>query len=294
MISPAELIQIADGTVYHLKLRSGQVADKIILVGDQERVSKFAEFFETVELSTSNREFVCKTGIIKGQRISVISTGIGTDNIDIVLNELDMLFNLDWEKKIWREDPQSIKLLRLGTCGAIQSNIPVGSVIHSRFALGRGGMMHTYQRKPDHLRQTLEAEAARFWQNNPNSENKAYAALCSLSFHTLIQERYPEIYTGITYTAEGFYGAQGRQVGRIPIATPDLTKRIASFSFRDMRMLNMEMETAGILGMAQELGYEAASLSVALVNRRTGAVSDNPAQEIKDLIKKGIEIMLAW
>ncbi|MEM6763891.1 MAG: nucleoside phosphorylase [Bacteroidota bacterium] len=291
---PSEIILSSGDKVYHLHISAGDIGEKVILVGDPERVDKVKAHFSMINFESQKREFRVCTGKYQDQEITVISTGIGTDNIDIVLHELDMVWNLESGKRTYKAEKTSAKILRLGTCGSIQADVPVGSLVFSRFALGGDNLLSFYERPTNPLRETLEAEINRVSPELAKLALSFYGAICHPSIWHHIQERFPAVLAGITYTAPGFYGPQARDTGRTIPKVPNLLKHIASFSFRDLRVINMEMETAGILGMAEILGHQAGSLSVVLANRRTGHFSENPSEQIDHLIQTGLTIMSEW
>lgn len=291
-----ELILNKDGSVYHLALHPKELAPKIIFVGDQDRVEKVGAYFDEIEFIRRKREFCTLTGRYQGQRLSVVSTGIGTDNIDIVWNEIDALFNVSFSSRLPRKRLTQLKVLRLGTCGGMQADVPVGSLVLSAFAVGADGLLPYYI--PPAVR-GLAAKFAHQWKafmSRSGLDLHLYPTQGSETLTKLAQELFPDILSGITFTANGFYGPQGRSLGRIPVRWPDLPDRIARFTFTDqqLRVLNMEMETAGILGLGHLLGHEAGSLSVILANRQTGVFASDPAAEVDQLIRTGLDLIKSW
>ncbi|WMI65047.1 nucleoside phosphorylase [Aestuariibaculum sp. YM273] len=278
-IKASELILNPDGSVYHLNLKPENIAQTIILVGDQDRVEKVSKHFDAIEFKTQKREFKTHTGTLKGKRISVISTGIGPDNIDIVLNELDALVNIDLETRSPKEELTSLNIIRIGTSGALQESIPVDSFVLSSAGLDINGMLHAYQIEgicnPDY-------EDA-FIKHTGWSINKAKPILVknSQALESILIEDH--IFKGVTLTAGGFYGPQGR-VLRLPVQDPDLNKKIDSFSFQGMTVTNLEMETSAIYGLSKLLGHHAVSLNAIIANRATGDFSKNPSETIEKLI----------
>ncbi len=289
-----ELILNADGSIYHLALKPTEIADKIILVGDPDRVELVTQYFDNVKFTCKKREFHTQIGYLQGQRIMVLSTGIGTDNIDIVINELDALANVDFEKRVIRDKPISLKILRLGTCGGLQANIPVNSIVHSKWTVGLDGLLRYYvYEKEDSL---LLAENALndfllAWRNEYFGEH--YMAFAADSFSYLV-EKEKEIIQGITLTAKGFYGPQGRSLGRTTLQNPQLLDILSTFSYQNLAVTNLEMETSGILGLGKILGHECASLSVILANRALGTFSENAEKATLRMIQKGLDLMLRW
>ena len=278
-IKESELILNPNGSVYHLNLKPENVADTIIFVGDQNRVDKVSKHFDTVEFETQKREFKTHTGYYKGKRISVLSTGIGPDNIDIVLNELDALVNIDLKNRKPKETLISLNIIRIGTSGALQKDIPVDSFVLSQYGLDLNGMLHFYQinsiKNPD-------IEQAFIKQTNW-SKDKAVPIVIKNS--TLLEKKLEssKTFKGMTATAGGFYGPQGR-VLRLPLQDPELNHNMDAFNFNSLRVTNLEMETSAILGLSKLLGHHAASLSAIIANRATGSFSENPAKTVEDLI----------
>lgn len=283
-----ELIINASQSIYHLDLKPGDLAEKIIFVGDPGRVNLISQYFSRVELSRQKREFITATGMYEGERISVISTGIGTDNIDIVMNEVDALFNIDFETRKLKEKPVSLKILRLGTCGGMQAEVPVGTLVSSRYAIGGDGLLQYYNVTENQTIEDLQREFRSYFPDHPAGW---YGAMGDRRFEQYLPE---EVQVGITFTASGFYGPQGRSLGRVPLRYPGLPDRFQHFSFDDCRILNMEMETSAIFGLGQALGHQPAAISTILANRKTGEFANNPAQLIENLIVTGLNVMHQW
>lgn len=293
----SELITNADGSIYHLHLKPDEVADKIIFVGDQGRVDKVAGHFDRIELTRQHREFRTITGELQGQRLTVLSTGIGPDNIDIVLHELDALANLDLTTGQPLPQTKSLKIMRLGTCGGLQKGIPVGSLVHSRYAVGGDAVMSYYRparRSPAGVQALNLAVKAWRAEQIPDLAQSWYAAQCDEDLDELISADFSDVLAGITYTATGFYGPQGRSLGRLPVAVPNLPELLAGFSFDGLRMLNFEMETATIMALGHALGHQAGAISVILANRAAGTFHKHPAQGVAQLVEKGLEVILGW
>ena len=279
-IKESELILNPDGSVYHLNLKPENVSNTIIFVGNQNRVEKVSKYFESIEFSTQKREFKTQTGHYKGKRITVISTGIGPDNIDIVLNELDALFNIDLTTKIPKQTITSLNIIRIGTSGSLQKDIPIDSFLLSTFGLDLNGMLHAYQintiNHPD-------IEEAFIKQTNWH-EHKAKPIVIKNS--DLLEKQFEsnKTHKGLTATAGGFYGPQGR-VLRLPIQDSDLNSKMDTFNFKEIRITNLEMETSAIYGLAKLLGHHAISLNAIIANRASGTFSKNPSEVIENLIK---------
>lgn len=285
-LSATTLILNADGSIYHLHLRPEELAKHIVLVGDPDRVDAVAQHFEQIEFTRQHREFRACTGVCMGKRITCLSTGIGTDNIDIVLNELDALVNIDFATREVKPRTQQTQLhiLRLGTCGGMQPAVAVGSLVASQYAIGTDGLLNFYAEHPT-ADEFSSALSSFFQEKMPTARIFPYGAASSLPLS------HPDIQAGITFTANGFYAPQGRDMLRTkPIG--DMPSLMADFTFADLQVLNMEMETAGILGLSALLGHKAASLSVILANRPLGIFHENPAAAIERLIAVGLPLLL--
>lgn len=279
MIQNSELILNPDGSVYHLNLLPEHIAHDIIFVGDQNRVEKITQFFDSIEYSTQKREFKTQTGIYKGKRISVMSTGIGPDNIDIVVNELDALVNIDLKTREPKENLTSLNIIRIGTSGSLQADIPVDSFVMSKFGLGLDNMLRSYL--IDEV-SNQEIENAFVSQTNWDiRKGRPYAIACSEKLEKLIES--DKIFKGITATAGGFYGPQGR-VLRLDIQDSALNSKMDSFKFEDNRITNLEMETAAIYGLSALLGHNALSLNAIIANRASGTFSEDPYKAVDELI----------
>jgi uridine phosphorylase len=280
MIAASELILNADGSIYHLNLKPEQIAQDVIFVGDQDRVEKITTLFDSIEFTTQKREFKTQTGTYKGKRITVISTGIGPDNIDIVLNELDALVNIDFKTRKVKEKLSSLNIIRIGTSGSLQAAIPVDSFVMSQYAIGLDNMLRSYC--IDEI-SNAEIEAAFIKQTNWDTQKgKPYVISSS---ETLADRFYTtEIHKGFTATAGGFYGPQGR-VLRLNIQDADLNRKMDQFEYNGIQITNLEMETAAIYGLATLLGHNAISLNAIIANRADGTFSNNPYETIDKLIR---------
>ena len=279
MIQSSELILNPDGSVYHLNLKPENIAHDIIFVGDQNRVEKITQFFESIEFSTQKREFKTQTGIYKGKRLTVMSTGIGPDNIDIVINELDALVNIDLETRKPKEKLTSLNIIRIGTSGSLQKDIPVDSFVMSKFGLGLDNMLRSYL--IDKITSYAIEEAFLNHTNWDIRKGKPYVVKCSEKLEKLIES--DKIFKGITATAGGFYGPQGR-VLRLEIQDPELNDKMDNFNFDDNRITNLEMETAAIYGLSALLGHHALSLNAIIANRASGTFSEDPYKAVDELI----------
>ena len=278
-IKASELILNPDGSIYHLNLKPEHIGDTIIFVGDQDRVEKVTKHFDTIDFETQKREFKTQTGSHRGKRISVISTGIGPDNIDIVLNELDALVNIDFESRQVKNALTSLDIIRIGTSGSLQQNIPVDSILMSTHALDINGMLHAY--KIDAINHS-DVEIAFVKHTNWN-ENKSKPIVIKGS--DVLEKRFdsPIIHKGLTVTAGGFYGPQGR-ILRLEIQDSELNNKMESFNFNGINITNLEMETSAIYGLSKLLGHQAISLNAIIANRPSGTFSQNPNKIVEDLI----------
>ncbi len=278
-IKESELILNPDGSIYHLNLHPENIADDIILVGDQDRVAKVTKHFDTIEFETQKREFQTQTGTYKDKRLTVISTGIGPDNIDIVLNELDALVNIDLKSRTIKKDIKSLNVVRIGTSGSLQSDIPVDNFVMGKYGLGLDGLLHSYVGEPIFEK---EIENAFITQTNW-SKNKARPYIIKGSENLAEKLRGPKVYEGITATALGFYGPQGR-VLRLPLQDTKLNNKIDSFLFNGIKITNLEMETSAIYGLSRLLGHNALSMNAIIANRANGTFSSNPYKVVEELI----------
>jgi uridine phosphorylase len=278
-IQQSELILNPDGSVYHLNLKPEHIAHAIIFVGDQDRVEKITKHFDSIEFSTQKREFKTQTGIYKGKRLTVMSTGIGPDNIDIVINELDALVNIDLETRKPKEKLTSLNIIRIGTSGSLHADIPVDSFVLSKFGLGLDNMLRSYL--IDDV-SNVELENAFVEHTNWDlRKGKPYAISCSEKLEKIIES--DKMHKGITATAGGFYGPQGR-VLRLNIQDGNLNSKMDNFLFEGNRITNLEMETAAIYGLSALLGHNALSLNAIIANRASGTFSEDPYKAVDELI----------
>jgi uridine phosphorylase len=278
-IAASELILNPDGSVYHLNLKPENVATNIIFVGDQNRVPKITAHFDSIEFETQKREFRTITGMYKGTRMSVISTGIGPDNIDIVMNELDALFNIDLEARIAKKSHTALNIVRIGTSGSLQSDIPVDSFVLAKYGLGFDGMLHSYD--CEHI---LEADFEDAFIKHTNwSPRKARPYVVKNSEELEKKLTSDKVFTGVTATAVGFYGPQGR-VLRLALEDPKLNSKIDSFDFKGVKITNLEMETSAIYGLSKLLGHNACSMNAIIANRANGTFSEDPYKPVDELI----------
>ena len=282
-IASSELIINSDGSVFHLHIKPEELADTVILVGDPGRVEMVASLFESREFTRSSREFVTVTGRYRGKRITVLSTGIGTDNIDIVVNELDALANINFETRIPNSEHRRLKILRIGTTGAIQPDIPLGSFILSHISVGCDGLLNWYASR-DSVSQMDMERAFMEYTEWPENLPHPYFAKASNKIISLLED---VTVKGVTISASGFYGPQGR-VLRLPLAMPDMLSKFESFKFEDYRITNFEMEGSAIAGLSSLLGHDAATVCCVIANRHL----HESQPDYKPFVKKLIELAL--
>lgn len=285
MIQHSELIINNDGTIFHLHLKPEQISDNILLVGDQERVDTIASNFEKIDFSIQNREFKTITGWFNGKRLTVISTGIGTDNIDIVLNELDALANIDLKTRTIKTEHKSLHIVRVGTSGGLQPDLPVNSFVVSEKSIGFDGMLNFYANREAHC--DLEFEKA--FQTFTNWDKSLPRFYVVDSSKKLLKKFSDDIFTkGVTISTPGFYGPQGR-VLRLPLAFPELNKQIEEFRHNQHKITNFEMESSAIYGLSKMLGHEALTVCLIIANRVVLTANENYRDEMKKLIKLVLE-----
>jgi len=296
-LSDSELILNPDGSVYHLNLLPEQVAKTIITVGDPDRVDSVSKHFDRLDCKVQKREFVTHTGWIGKKRLTVISTGIGTGNIDIVFNELDALFNIDLEKKAIKENLTQLKFIRIGTSGCLKKEIPVNSFLVSECAVGMDNLLTYYAYKRNAKEQHLKKSLQHFLKAHAAKINKVPYVFSANS--KLMKTLGKGFLRGVTLTCTGFYGPQGRQLRAQNKASKfldhfvDFNQQQYQFTHKkkqyDWQITNFEMETAGIYGMAKLLGHQAISFNALLANRGTGAFSKSPKKTVNQLISKVLE-----
>jgi len=276
--SESELILNPDGSVFHLRLFPEQISDYIILVGDPGRVPVIGRYLERVESLASNREFISLSGYYNGVPVTVLSTGIGTDNIDIVVNELDILANIDLKTREEKLEKRHLTLIRIGTSGAIQPDLPGGTAVASAWSVGLDGLMNYYDRGTDPVRDAFEQSMVD-QLNWPVQLPRPYAAQASPA----LLERVASFCTiGITISAHGFYGPQGREL-RGKLAVPDMNSRLQLFHHQQLAVTNYEMESAALYGLAHLLGHEALTVCTIIANRMTSSFSGNYVDYINEL-----------
>ncbi|MEP6675960.1 MAG: nucleoside phosphorylase [Ferruginibacter sp.] len=284
-IAESELIINNRGAVYHLDCRPEEIANTIITVGDPDRVKEVSKYFDSIEYKNQHREFVTHTGYIGQKRISVTGTGIGPDNIDIALNELDALINIDFETRMIKDNISKLNIIRFGTCGSLQKDVPVDSFVAGTHGLGLDNVMNFYRTENnDEELQILQAFNTHTQIMNITSP---YITAASGSLLKLFVKDYNQ---GITVTCPGFYGPQGR-VLRLGLAHPDLINQLTTFSFGNHRIANFEMESSAIYGLGKALGHNCVSLNVIVANRIVKEFSKDSAKAIESLIKNSLDII---
>lgn len=278
-IKESELIVNPDGSIYHLHLTPEELADNVLLVGDPGRVPVVSKHFDTVEVRRKNREIHSHTGTLRGKRFTVISTGMGPDNIDIVLNELDALKNIDLKTREIKEKKTSLNIVRIGTSGSLQQDIPVDSFVVARRAIGFDGVLHFY--KSQDVRR-IDIEDAFIEQSHWNPlAARPYVVDGSQELFEKISG--PQTVEGFTATAVGFYGPQGREL-RIPLANPEANDMLEKFAYKGLRLTNYEMETSAIYGLSALLGHKACSTNCIVAARTAGVFSADAHAAVEKLI----------
>jgi uridine phosphorylase len=290
MFTESELILNPDGSVYHLHLHPEQIADTILTVGDPERVGEITKHFDKIEYRVQKREFLTHTGTIGNRRLTVISTGIGTDNMDIVLNELDALVNIDLKNRVKKDKLSSLTLIRVGTSGAIQPEIPVDSLLLSETGIGTDNLMHFYDADPSGAELVFGEALADYLEKNCNE--LLMMPYCFDADAGLVKQFSTEnVLKGITVSCPGFYAPQGR-VLRGKLSEPKYLKMLTEFKYKKRKLTNLEMETAALYGLSRLLGHKAIAMNAILANRATGEFSKNPAKTIENLIQNVLTSLL--
>ncbi len=284
-IAESELIISNRGSIYHIDLRPEELADTVITVGDPDRVAEVSKYFDTIEVKRQHREFIAHTGLIGKKRLTVISSGIGPDNIDIVLNELDAVANIDFETRTVRSALKSLTIIRLGTCGALQADIPVDSFVAGTHGIGFDNLLHYYRLENNQE----EREILQNFVTHTQLQGAVTPYIASCSSH-IIRHFVDGFHQGITVTCPGFYGPQGR-VLRLGLANPQLIDRLEHFSFGNHRIANFEMETSAIYGLGKLLGHQCLSVNVIVANRVRKEFSKDGKAAVEGLIKKGLEVI---
>lgn len=284
-IPESELVLNSDGSVYHLKIKPENLSDRIILVGDPGRVEVISSYFDTIEFKGQNREIVTHTGTFGGKRITALSTGMGTDNIDIVMNELDALVNIDLKTRTVNSQKKSLRIVRVGTSGGIQADLPINSFVVSNYGLGFDGLIHYYANNNSYIEKELTHAFMDYFQwKGPLPD-----PYCIAADEELVKLFSGEnIYHGITATASGFYGPQGRKL-RLDLAFPDFNTMLRDFRYSDQKILNFEMETSGLYALGKMLGHKTLTVCVAIANRE----NKKYAGSYKDAMSNLIQLLLS-
>lgn len=282
----SELIINGDGSVFHLHVKPEHLADKVILVGDPGRVELVASHFDSRECDVESREFHTVTGTYKGKRITVISTGIGCDNIDIVMNEVDALANIDFNTRMEKEQTRSLEIVRIGTCGGLQLNTPEGTFVCSEYSVGFDGLLNFYAGRNAVCDLQMERTLINHlgWTGNMC---QPYPYVIKAD-ETLVERIAEGMVRGITVACGGFFGPQGRQL-RIPLADPNQNEKIESFEYNGLHITNFEMESSALAGLARLMGHHATTVCMVIANRRAGRADTAYKNHIDDLIKLVLE-----
>lgn len=277
----SELVLSAPNKVYHLGVTPNDVAPTVLLVGDQDRVSMISNYFDSIRHKSQHREFVVHTGKCQGKDISVISTGIGTDNIDIVINELDALFNIDLESRTDKQQKTTLKLIRIGTCGILQPHVPIHRFILSQSAFGLDNVAHFYQIPSSKEEEKIEEEL-RHHLGLPSKIHPYFVSASKQLAHLLSSE---QTTNGITVTSSGFYGPQGRTL-RIPLSTEKMNEKLTSFlSSNQQQVMNFEMESSALFALGKALNHECITICLGIANRSRKEFSDNYQPHMERLIQ---------
>jgi uridine phosphorylase len=285
-IAESELIINSRGAVYHLNCRPEEIATTIITVGDPDRVAEVSKYFDSIDYKNQHREFVTHTGTMGGKKITVVSTGIGPDNIDIVLNELDALVNIDFETRLIKSSLTQLSIIRLGTSGSLQANIPVDSFVATTHGLGIDNLLNFYR----HENNEEELQIIQAFLTQTQLQNTFSLPYISTAGASLLKHFTNGFHQGITVTCPGFYGPQGR-VLRMGLSNPDLINRLTTFTFGNHRITNFEMETSAIYGMGRILGHQCLSLSAVVANRVSKEFSKDGAAAVEKLIGTALKII---
>lgn len=286
MIGNSELIITPSGCIYHLDVHPGEIADTVITVGDPGRVPEVSKYFDRIEHRKAHREFVTHTGYIGSKRLSVVSSGIGPDNIDITLNELDALVNIDFTTRMVKETTRSLNIIRMGTSGSLQEDLPVDSLVASTFGIGLDNLLHYYRFESN----AEEAYVLNDFQNHTllnGNPIQPYVAEGSVRLLNHFSEGYAH---GITVTCPGFYAPQGRRL-RLPLAFPNLVDTLSTFSSGMHRITNFEMETSAIYGLGKLMGHHCLSINTIVANRQAKTFSKDAPAAIDHMIRKSLEIL---
>lgn len=283
--APSELIINEDGSVFHLHVKPEQLASKVILVGDPGRVGLVASHFDIIECDITSREFHTITGMYRGKRITVLSTGIGCDNIDIVVNELDALANIDFNTRTQKTEFRQLEMVRIGTCGGLQPDTPVGTYVCSRKSIGFDGLLNYYAGRNSVCDLPFEEAFTHHMQWNPQ---KGAPYVIDNNAELLARINQGDMVDGVTISAGGFFGPQGRKL-RIPLEDPDQNEKIMAFEYAGHRITNFEMEGSAIAGLSRLLGHKAMTVCMVIANRRAKEANTGYKNSIDNLIEKVVE-----
>jgi uridine phosphorylase len=285
-IGASEMIINERGAIYHLNVRPDQIADTIITVGDPDRVAEVSKHFDRVEHICAHREFITHTGYVGNKRISVLSTGIGPDNIDIALNEVDALVNIDFETRTIKEQKKSVAIIRMGTCGSLQGEVGVDQLVAGTHGLGIDNLLHFYNLQNNEEEKAILSAFETHMQIN---SHKVFPYIASASAGLI--KHFTQGYNhGITVTCPGFYGPQGR-ILRMPLAMPNLVDQMTSFKYGNHHIANFEMETSAIYGLCNILGHQCLSINVIVANRVKKEYSKDMGQAVNNMIQKSLAII---
>jgi len=284
MFQETELILSNENRVYHINLKGEDIADNVIVVGDQNRVAEISKLFSKIEFKTQHREFISHTGIFNGKRITVLSTGIGTDNIDIVMNELDAAVNINLETRELNPTHRSLNIIRLGTSGALQADIPVNGIVVSSHGLGLDGLLNFYDNWQTINENTISEAFIKHTQWLPNLPYP----YCVKASETLLSKFKAGTHLGITATAPGFYGPQGRQL-RLKASMPTLNDFLSDFRIEEHRITNFEMETSALYGLGKLLNHECLTVCVIIANRIRKEFTSNYTKSVEILITESLQ-----
>ncbi len=287
-IPASQLVLNNEGAIYHLNLHPDQLADNVIMVGDPGRVDMIASFFDKIEVERQNRELVTRTGWFNGERITVLSTGMGTDNLDIVMNELDALANIDLKTRMPKETHRSLNLIRLGTCGALQPDIEPGNNVATRYAIGLDGLLYFYEKHKE-VNEIAMRDAFIKQMDYPKDLPKPYVVEGSKMLFDKLAEGY---YQGVTATAPGFYGPQGRTL-RMHLSYPENNNKIENFDYQGWRVCNFEMESSALYGLGKMMGHNCLTICVAIANRVTEKFTTDYHPYVRKLVESTLERLTA-
>ena len=287
-IPASQLVLNNEGAIYHLNLHPDQLADNVIMVGDPGRVDMIASFFDKIDVERQNRELITRTGWFNGKRITVLSTGMGTDNLDIVMNELDALVNIDLKTRMPKETHRSLNLIRLGTCGALQPDIEPGNNVATRYAIGLDGLLYFYEKHKE-VNEIAMRDAFIKQMDYPKDLPKPYVVEGSKMLFDKLAEGY---YQGVTATAPGFYGPQGRTL-RMHLSYPENNNKIENFDYQGWRVCNFEMESSALYGLGKMMGHNCLTICVAIANRVTEKFTTDYHPYVRKLVESTLERLTA-